>query len=283
MGQDLSGHQPELDLQPGTYRIISKLTGTNIQVSDHDHNKIVAWEKHDRRNQQWFVQASGAGYKFKNCQHGNYLCVASTDAHSLVYASRFPITWVLLKKDDGYLVQFPDNNRVLDLHFGWGNNGNEIHIWPAAGDNANKIWKFERISDESGEDLPAVFQHQADELSRELQAETKISAQKDEQIASLKRELEQKSREFDLMAERMDQKDRELAEKDTTIHQLQREKEEALSEVRKDAVEIARLQERQAELEDALSQQQAEVAGLQGKMDRVEYITSRMSRSYERT
>jgi hypothetical protein len=23
-------------------------------------------------------------------------------------------------------VQYADNNRVLDLHFGWGNNGNEV-------------------------------------------------------------------------------------------------------------------------------------------------------------
>jgi hypothetical protein len=52
MGQAGSGLQPELDMQPGAYRIVSALTGTVIQVSDHDHSKVVAWEKHDRKNQQ---------------------------------------------------------------------------------------------------------------------------------------------------------------------------------------------------------------------------------------
>jgi hypothetical protein len=52
MGQAGSGFQPELDMQSGTYRIVSTLTGTAIQVSDHDHNKIVSWERHDRKNQQ---------------------------------------------------------------------------------------------------------------------------------------------------------------------------------------------------------------------------------------
>jgi len=288
MGQDTSVHQPELALRPGSYRIVSKLTGTVIQVSEHDHNKIVAWEKHDRSNQKWFVQSSGDGYKFKNCQHGNFLAVSSTDAHSLVHASRFPTTWVLLKVNDGYLIQYAGNNRVLDLHWGWGNNGNEIHIWPAAGDNANKTWKFERLSDDTGEELPPSFQEQADRLTQDLHTQTQNSARKDEKIASLEQELANQRREAEeensrRLARVVD--DRELAEKDAVIRQLRqevKEKGEALSRASKENEEMSHLRNQQVQLQNELSQQQAETASLQGKMDRVEYLMTRMSRSYDK-
>lgn len=52
MGQANSNLQPELQLEPGTYRIVSGLTGTAIVVSEHDHSKVVAWEKHGGKNQQ---------------------------------------------------------------------------------------------------------------------------------------------------------------------------------------------------------------------------------------
>jgi hypothetical protein len=126
MGQGMThAMQPEEELRPGTYRIVSGLTGTAIQVSDHDHTKVVAWERHDGESQQvcsldvqvhyypvadggnnmqkWFLQRSGDGYKFKNRRHGTYLAVCSTDIHSLAYAARYPTTWVLLKTDDCYV------------------------------------------------------------------------------------------------------------------------------------------------------------------------------------
>ncbi|KAG8694277.1 hypothetical protein FRC08_008589, partial [Ceratobasidium sp. 394] len=233
----------------------------------------------------WFVQRSGDGYRFKNCQHENFLAVANTDPHSLVYASRFPTTWVLLKVNDGYLIQYAGNNRVLDLHWGWGNNGNEIHIWPAVGENANKIWKFERLSDDAGEELPASFRERADRLTQDLDTQTQNLARKDEKIALLEQELANLRREAEeenspKLAKLMD----DLAQKDVVIRQLRqevKEKDEALTRAGKENEEMSHLRKQQVQLQNELSQQQAETASLQGKMDRVEYLMARMSKSYD--
>ncbi|KAF8607889.1 hypothetical protein BDV93DRAFT_282557 [Ceratobasidium sp. AG-I] len=104
MDQANSSFRPELQLQPGRYRIISELTGTVMQVSEHDYNKVVTWESYEEENQQWFVQKSGDGYKFKNCRHGNYLAAPNSDQGTRIYASRFPIAWMLLKLGDCYLI-----------------------------------------------------------------------------------------------------------------------------------------------------------------------------------
>jgi len=248
MGQAGSNLQPELHLQPGQYRIVSGLTGTAIQVSDHDHSKVVSWEKHERNNQKWFVQGSGSGYKLKNCQHGSYLAVSSTDIHSLVYASRFPTTWVLLKSGDCYIVQYADNNRVLDLHFGWGTNGNEIHIWPAD-NNGNKTWRFEHISDDTGEELPEVFRKEGDRLKHDLDAKT-------QELAEMKKGLAEK--------------DRALAEQNALLSRqkdILSQLEQALKA--KDSNEGTNQQAR-------LQEQQAEIASLKGKMDRFEYLMAQM-------
>ncbi|KAH7343627.1 ricin B lectin domain-containing protein [Rhizoctonia solani] len=128
MGQEISHSQypPDQDLEPGTYRIFNALAGTAIQISDHDPTKVVAWEQHSGENQQWFLQRSGDGYQLQNRRHGAYLAVCNTDNHALVYASRYPTTWVFLKSSGNYIVQFADRNRVLDLHNGLGHNGNEV-------------------------------------------------------------------------------------------------------------------------------------------------------------
>ncbi|KAG9100940.1 hypothetical protein FRC06_003507 [Ceratobasidium sp. 370] len=168
-----------------------------------------------------------------------------------------------------------------------------IHIWPAAGDNANKTWKFERLSDDTGEELPASFRERADRLVQDLDTQTQNSLRKDEKIASLEQELanqrreaeEENSRRLANIMDDLAQKDRELAEKDAVIRQLRQEvkaKEEALTQASKDNEEMSHLREQQVQLQGELSQQQAETASLQGKMDRVEYLMARMSRSYDK-
>ncbi|KAG9122321.1 hypothetical protein FRC07_001365 [Ceratobasidium sp. 392] len=168
-----------------------------------------------------------------------------------------------------------------------------IHIWPTAGDNANKIWKFEYLSDDTGEELPASFQEQANRLTQDLRIQIQQSTQKDERIASLERELadqrrdaEENGRALTKLMVGLAQKDRELAGKDEVIRQLQQDlqdKEEALSRASKENEEMLHLRKQQVQLEGDLSQQKAETASLQGKMDRVEYLMARMSRSYEQT
>ncbi|KAF8607890.1 hypothetical protein BDV93DRAFT_603647 [Ceratobasidium sp. AG-I] len=269
MGQANSNLQPELQLQPGTYRIVSGLTGTAIQVSEHDHSKVVAWEKHDGKNQQWFVQNSGGGYKLKNCQHGFYLAVPSTDIHTLVYASRFPMTWVLLKSGDCYIVQYADNNRVLDLHFGWASNGNEIHIWPADS-NGNKTWRFERISDDSGEELPEVFRKEGSRLKQELDT-------KNQELVEMRKKLTEKDQS-------LVEKSSVLSRQEATIRQLEQDlkaKAEELAQVRQANSENLQLRSQQIQLQSELSQQQAETASLQGKMDRFEYLMAQMMKKDE--
>lgn len=52
MGQNSSHFPVDQALQPGTYRIISGVAGTAIEVSNYDYNKIVAWQIHEGENQQ---------------------------------------------------------------------------------------------------------------------------------------------------------------------------------------------------------------------------------------
>ncbi|KAF8607887.1 hypothetical protein BDV93DRAFT_519873 [Ceratobasidium sp. AG-I] len=254
--------RPELQLRPGRYRIISELAGTAIQVSEHDHNKVVTWEKHEGENQQWFVQKSGSGYRFKDCQHGHYLAVPSTDNHALVYASRFPTTWVLLKSGDCHIIQYPGSKQVFDLHYGWKTNGNEIHLWHTGGDN-NTTWRLECIGDDTGEELPEPFLKEIDRLKQDLVEMRKDMTQKDRMLAE-QAEL--------------------LSRQESTILQLGQDlksKSEELFQVRQGNEETIQLRKQQAELKDELLQQQAGAASLQGKMDRMEHFMAQMMKRDE--
>ncbi|CAE7154556.1 unnamed protein product [Rhizoctonia solani] len=139
------------DLNLGIYRIFNALTGTAIQVSDYDSAKLVTWEPHNGKNQQWLLQRAGDGYQLQNRRYSTYLAISSTENNALVYASRYPATWVFLKSNGNYLIQFADSNRVLDLYNGLGHNGNEIHIWNLDGNNmGHRTWRLERLGDEPG-------------------------------------------------------------------------------------------------------------------------------------
>ncbi|CAE6513792.1 unnamed protein product [Rhizoctonia solani] len=234
---------PDQDLKPGTYRILNTLTGTAIQVSDHDPTKVVAWEQHDGENQQWLLQRSGEGYQLQNRRDRAYLAVCNTDNHALVYASRYPTTWVFLKSSGNYIIQFADRNRVLDLHNGLGHNGNEIHIWNVDGNNmAHRTWRLECLGGDPGnKELTGIQEEIANKNNELLQLQGELSTAKQElsDLHSL------------------------LYQRDETISQLQQDlklKEEASSHA----------------YESKISQQQTEIASLQAKMDRVEYLMSQM-------
>ncbi|CAE6538035.1 unnamed protein product [Rhizoctonia solani] len=261
MGQEISHSQypPDQALEPGTYRIFNALAGTAIQISDHDPTKVVAWEQHSGENQQWFLQRAGDGYQLQNRRHRAYLAVCNTDNHGLVYASRYPTTWVFLKSNGNYIVQFADRNRVLDLHNGLGHNGNEIHIWNVDGNNmAHRTWRLERLGDDSG--------------NKELSESQERIASNDEELSQLRGELLNAKQELlELHAL--------LYQRDESIRQLQQDlkaREEALGHAHKASEESAHLRNQHGLLESRLSQQQAETASLQAKMDRVEYLMSQM-------
>ncbi|KAF8760128.1 hypothetical protein RHS01_01725 [Rhizoctonia solani] len=250
MGQDISHSQypPDETLQPGTYRISNAVTGTAVQVSDDDSTKIVTWQQHDRENQQWFLQRSGHGYRLRNRRHNAYLAVSNTDNHALVYASRLkPILGVTTSFDSGISVQLADMNRVLDLHWGSGHNGNEIHIWNLDGGNMpHRIWRVERIGDDFGEETTD---------SRQEQSVGNSTAKNEPTNKGL------------------------LYQRDETIRQLQQDlkaKEEALKHARKTDEESTQLRHQHSILESKFQQQQTETASLQAKMDRVEYLMTQM-------
>ncbi|QRV97895.1 DNA double-strand break repair Rad50 ATPase [Ceratobasidium sp. AG-Ba] len=64
-------------VQLGTYRIISVASGTCIKA--HNDWEAVCWKREDEnKEQQWYVQRSGEGYRIQNCLHGTYLSVCET-------------------------------------------------------------------------------------------------------------------------------------------------------------------------------------------------------------
>ncbi|CAE6467566.1 unnamed protein product [Rhizoctonia solani] len=258
-------------VEPGTYRIVSKLTGTVLQVSEHDCAKIVSWELVEKKeSQQWYLQRSGGGYRFRNRKHNDlYLSVASTETHAFVTASRYPATWVLLKVGDHYGIQLADHDQLIDLHFGRSTNGNEIHIWPADG-KANKTWALDRINDDTGE----PHQGKCAQLDEEL------ANKKDRTDKLEKAFVEEKNRADRLEKTLIHGKDRaDRLEK--TVTQLQHEVVKKDQQIIQQEDTIRRLQgdleaREPSHLQAKLSQQQDEIASLQAKIDRLEYLVSQV-------
>ncbi|CAE6470121.1 unnamed protein product [Rhizoctonia solani] len=141
-------------MKPGTYRIVNLNSGTAITAN---HRGTVGWHKQDSKDQQWFAQASGKGYRFRNIASGGYLAVTSTtDSDNRLYCGEYPTTWALVTNPDHsghevYGIMIGDTDRMLDL----------IHAYSRArhnGSTKHRTWRFERISDETGEELPSLTQ-----------------------------------------------------------------------------------------------------------------------------
>ncbi|CAE6482454.1 unnamed protein product, partial [Rhizoctonia solani] len=254
-----SPYPSDTTLEPGTYHILNAREGTAIQVSEHDPTHVVTWKQHDGESQQWFLQRSGHGYQLQNRYYDAYLAVSNTDNSGLVYASRYPTTWVFLKFDGNYIIQLADKNRVVDLHNGSGHNGNVFHIFNQDGSHMpHRIWRLERLSDDVGNEELA-------EIKEEMANKNKDLLESQEELFSAKKEL---SESHTLLHQR-----------DETIRQLQQDlksKEEALSHAHKVNEESAHLRNQHSLLEYKLSQQQTETKGLQAKVDRIEYLISQV-------
>ncbi|EUC66594.1 ricin-type beta-trefoil lectin domain protein [Rhizoctonia solani AG-3 Rhs1AP] len=281
MGEQIyhSKYTSDKGLEPGTYRVFNVHTKTAIQVSDHDPTKIVTWARHNGENQQWFLQRSGLGYQLRNRQHDVYMAVASTDKHGLVYASRYPTTWLFLKAKGNHIIQLADKNRVLDLHYCSADNGTEIHIWQI-GEEPHKIWGLERLGDNSGEEIPvAILAVRKGEFDAQMELVNKELVKRQEKIANKDREVSQLQDELSSAKEKLSELHSLLYQRDETIQQLQKDlksKEEALSHAYKVNEESVRLRNQHSLLESKFLQQQTETTSLQSKMDRVEYLMSQM-------
>ncbi|KAL5636749.1 hypothetical protein ACGC1H_000652 [Rhizoctonia solani] len=259
MGQIYQSKYPsDSGLEPGTYRIVNARERTAIQISEHDPTKVIAWEQHNGDNQQWFLQRSGGGYQLQNRRYHGYLAVCNTDNHALVYASRCPTTWVFLKFNGNYIVQLADINRVLDLHNGWGHNGNEIHIWnDDGGAMPHRTWRLERLGDDSG--------------NKELAGIQAEIADKNKKLSQLQHELSTAKQELSDLHSL-------LYQRDETIRQLQQDlksKEEAHNHAYEASENSAHLRNQHLLSKSKISQQ-TEITNLQAKMDRIEYLMSQM-------
>ncbi|EUC66590.1 ricin-type beta-trefoil lectin domain protein [Rhizoctonia solani AG-3 Rhs1AP] len=232
-------------VEPGTYHIVSGLTGTVLQVSEHDRTKVVSWQiekQVEKIEQQWYLQRSGGGYTFKNRKVNDlYLSVASTDTHALVTASKCPSTWVLLKIGDRYGIKLAEGDKLIDLHFGRRTNGTEVHIWPSDG-SAKQTWKLVRIGDGVGESPQEKKSCKAQDFT-----------DKNGHVERLEKEVSQ-------LKDEVAKKDQKIAQHENTIHQLRVDLEARESN----------------HLKSKVSQQQTEIASLQAKIDRLEYLVSQL-------
>ncbi|KAH7343626.1 hypothetical protein B0J17DRAFT_643210 [Rhizoctonia solani] len=261
MGHEIyqSQYPSNNSLEPGTYRILNVRERTAVQISEHDPTKVITWGQHKGENQQWFLQRSGHGYQLQNRHYDAYLAVSNTDNGGLVYASKYPTTWVFLKYEGNYILQLADKNRVLDLHCGSGHNGNVMHIFNQDGSHMpHRIWRLERLGD--------------DIYNKELAGDREEITSKDRELLQLRDELSSAKRDLSNLQGLLDQREE-------TISQLQRDlksKEEALSYSYKLNEEFAHLHNQHSILESKFSQQQEETASLQAKVDRVEYLMSQV-------
>ncbi|KDN36993.1 hypothetical protein RSAG8_10446, partial [Rhizoctonia solani AG-8 WAC10335] len=152
-------------MKPGTYRIINLKGGTAITVN---HLGTVGWRVEDSKNQQWFVQSSGEGYRFKNVAAGGYLAVvAHEDSGGTVYCGGYPTTWALVPNLEhrGYSIYgivVGDTDHTLDLT-DWGNAADGTKIYSGSrtkhtGSTQHMAWKFQHINDDPGEESPSIAQ-----------------------------------------------------------------------------------------------------------------------------
>ncbi|KAB5594651.1 Ricin-type beta-trefoil lectin domain containing protein [Ceratobasidium theobromae] len=170
---------------------------------------------------------------------------------------------------------------MIDLHFGWSTNGNEMHIWPADG-SAKQMWKFELLSTETGETHSLALQEESARLRRELHEKYDMLFHKEQELTAREAELDkqqqgiaEKEEKFMQMKGEMASKEAIISKQENSIRQLQKDLEamkEELAQARK-AKEGA---SQHTDFRGELSQQQTETATLQVRMDRFEYLMSKV-------
>ncbi|CAE6461748.1 unnamed protein product [Rhizoctonia solani] len=208
-------------VEPGTYHIVSGLTGTVLQVSEHDRTKVVSWQLEkqvEKIEQQWYLQRSGGGYTFKNRKVNDlYLSVASTDTHALVTAAKCPSTWVLLKIGDRYGIKLAEGDKLIDLHFGRKTNGTEVRLLHGpVQHSAHLTLSLSRFI--SGHLTGVQSKHGiSDGVGESPQEKKSCKAQdftdKNGHVERLKKEVSQ-------LKDEVAKKDQKIAQHENTIHQL---------------------------------------------------------------
>ncbi|CAE6386046.1 unnamed protein product [Rhizoctonia solani] len=273
MGQKQSHHAPDLDIKLGTYFIIHDCSGKAVQIDSQNYQKVTVWDRHAGDNQQWYLQQSGKGYMFKNKQHGYYLGLAlSDDSPFPVCATPYSCSWVVMKQDphaigDGCprIVSCDEiKSRVLSLDSGVlsiGENGDKVYYFKRLMTgvtqdaleqvratryyaSADESWRLERLSDETGEELPKQYQIERAQLQRDLAEKVEELLRKERKLARRGEELARKDADITMLKADLNAKDRGLRSRDQEIVTKQQElarKEQELA--MKDRELLAKIQE----------------------------------------
>ncbi|ELU36786.1 hypothetical protein AG1IA_09184 [Rhizoctonia solani AG-1 IA] len=261
MGQKPSHHAPDLDIKLGTYFIIHDCSGKAIQIDSQNYQKITVWDRHAGDNQQVCTplvdpilceRQSGKGYMFKNKQHGYYLGMSlSDDSPFPVCATPYPCSWVVMKQDqlaigDGCprIVACDEiKSRVLSLDSGVlsiGENGDKVCSSKALiiritqevfkqvratryYASADESWRLERLSDETGEELPKQYQIERAQLQRDLAEKVQELLRKDRKLARRGEELARKDADITMLKADLHTKDRGIRSRDQEIVTKQQE------------------------------------------------------------
>ncbi|CUA70053.1 hypothetical protein RSOLAG22IIIB_00398 [Rhizoctonia solani] len=180
--------------EPGTYYIRSVAAPKNvIEVLDYNEERAVCSPKTENPtlNQQWYVQRSGRGYKIKNVKHGVYLASYSIKPKNATPVgtspTHGPVDWYLIKTQDGFAIQYGDDEKAIDLHRGSDQYGQPMHLWDVAPQHSEHRWKFERVGDDVGGEVAETIEDRITVLRNQLQG-------KDIEIAAKNAEIMAKDR-----------------------------------------------------------------------------------------
>ncbi|CAE6463856.1 unnamed protein product [Rhizoctonia solani] len=183
-------------IKPGTYRIVNKRDGKAITIPANLPGTIAGCKPPNSPNQKWFVRCSGNYYHFEDCLYGKFIAPDHTKHGTRVSLERYPVDWEILPLGiNQYLIKLVGHDLALDLH-----GDGEVHCWSQDGTIPQRLWRFERLSDFTG-DSP--------KNSSDL---TNVLATKDKVIARLTELLEQKERKIQEQRREILQKEREISQ-----------------------------------------------------------------------
>ncbi|KDN34258.1 hypothetical protein RSAG8_12647, partial [Rhizoctonia solani AG-8 WAC10335] len=179
-------------IEPGIYHIINRLSGKAITIPEDNLGTITGCS-FNSPNQKWFVRRSANYYQFEDCLYGRFIAPDNTNRGTRVNLGRYPINWEILPSGvNEYLIKLVGYDLVLDQHA-----DTEIHCWPRDGEKPQKRWKFERLSDFTG-DAPENGSGSAMPTKDGLVARlTERLEQKDDQLAILNRLIQEQRLEIE--------------------------------------------------------------------------------------
>ncbi|EUC56442.1 hypothetical protein RSOL_179460 [Rhizoctonia solani AG-3 Rhs1AP] len=131
-------------IEPGIYRIISKLNGKVITIPTNNPGTI-SGAAPKLQNQKWIIRRSGDYYQFEDCLYGKSIAPDNTSYGTRVNLECYPANWEIIPSGaNEYLIKFVGHDLVLDLHA-----NDEVHCWSANG-VPQRLWSFERLSGLTG-------------------------------------------------------------------------------------------------------------------------------------